>query len=78
MLGLRTAVGESLLDGHQQLVSKGLVNYAAGHRERHGRESGRDLVKREKANENLLQVSALSSLSPWRGVMLRVKLSALS
>lgn len=27
VLGLRAAVGESLLDGHQQLVSQRLINY---------------------------------------------------
>lgn len=39
MLGLRAAVGERLLDGDQQLVSQGLVNYAA--QQRKGETRGR-------------------------------------
>lgn len=37
MLGLRAAVGERLLDGDQQLVSQGLVNYSAEQRKRQRR-----------------------------------------
>lgn len=72
MLGLRAAVGERLLDGDQQLVSQGLVNYAA--QQRKGETRGRirstlvergDGKKKEKKRPLLL---ALASPSPWRAL----------
>lgn len=54
MLRLRAAVCERLLDGDQQLVSQGLVNYSAESKEKDGQEGGSVacLIEGGQANNN--------------------------
>lgn len=62
MLGLRAAVGERLLDGDQQLVSQGLVNYAA--QQRKGETRGRIRSTLVERGDGKKKAAALSASFP--------------